>query len=260
MLRTTVLLLAVLVVLPGCKSIKSTLLLRDEMNLGWQTIESDGIPITLRVPTHLQVAIVDVQYAHRPGEKGWALLSDGDKPVTTVSVSHHFIVTEKIFTVDPKRPAAGDIDFTIDLAEDKQYLSKVTSDITDRTIQETSMAFERIFAAFNPGGAGGDADNKGTTDNPLAPIESVRAMQVFEIDDPCFEQNLSAFLNEHFGGACLPPGHAVFSSDIPLSAAVPAVPAATPNLSAARSYTGPARRIAVQSTDTTNRMSSSFSE
>jgi hypothetical protein len=178
------------------------MLQRNEMNMGWETLKSNGIPITLKVPTHFRVAIVDVKYAHRNDDLGWMLLSDDRKAVASVQVDHDFIYTEKVFTVDPKRPAAGDIDFTLELAEDQQYLEKVTSDITDRTIQETSMAFERLFVAFRSGTGEALDRNIGTSDNPLAPIESVRAMQVFEIDDPMFEQNLAAFLAEQFCDNC----------------------------------------------------------
>lgn len=198
MSRLTVFSILFAFALAGCKSIKSTMLQRDEFNMGWQTIKSDGIPITLKVPTHFRIAIVDVRYAQIHEKLGWTLLSDRNTAVTAVQVDHGFIYTEKVFTVDPKRPAAGDIDFTIDLAENDQYIDKITSDITDRTIQETSAAFEKIFLAFKPGSGVALNSNLGTATNPLAPLESVRAMDVFEIDDPCFEQNVSAFLTQHF--------------------------------------------------------------
>lgn len=192
--------LALVSISGGCSSIKGTLLQRDQGNFGWQKIEGEGIPITLEVPTHLQITIVDVKYAHRDANLKWVLLTNGKAAVITTDVKHNFIKTKKIFMIDPKRPAAGDVSFKIDLAEDQQYLDKIESELTDRTIQETSQAFERLIVALRPRGAGGGRSIGGDA-NPLAELESVRAVEIFEVDDPTFEQNISAFLAEHLCAA-----------------------------------------------------------
>lgn len=197
MSRLIITLAAGITALAGCKSIESTLLHRDESNLEWKKVKTSGVPITLEVPTHLRIAIMDVKYAHAIGGV-WSVLKDGKNAVNNTHVEHGFIKTKKVFTVDLKRPAAGDADYQIDMAEGSQYIKKIEHDITDRTIEESSMAFERLFAAFNVKGAGGSALRLGPTDNPLEELKSVRAVRVFEIDDPNFENNVAAFLSEHF--------------------------------------------------------------
>lgn len=198
----------------GCSSIQSSLLQRSECNSTWEVMQTRGIPITLRVPTHLQLVVTEVRYAYwaAGGEERddsattgeWKLLEShpgSGEPLITVNVQHEFIRTEKIFTIDPKRPAAGDMNFQLDLAEDQQYVRKFESDLTDRTIEETSEAFERLILAFTPRGAGGTGGDEGPGSEDksrLRRIESVTAVRVFEIDDPMFEMSMEHFLQTQF--------------------------------------------------------------
>lgn len=222
-------LLLCMLLLCGCSSIRSSLVQRSECNSTWEVMQTRGIPITLKVPTHLQLVVTEVRYAYwtadsteaqdadsaeadvanseraprkvaRDGE--WKLLESrpgSGEPLVTTDVQHHFISTEKIFTIDPKRPAAGDISFQLDLAEDQQYVRKFESDLTDRTIEETSMAFERLIRPLTPQGTGESLAESGTGDEGrLRRIESVKAVRVFEIDDPMFEMSMEHFLQTQF--------------------------------------------------------------
>ena len=84
---------------PGCASIKSDMVTRDESNQCWEVRHLTGVPVTVRLVTHLRVEIIESHY----------LKSDGT-PVASVvgrEVKHTPISTPKIFTVDFKRPAAG---------------------------------------------------------------------------------------------------------------------------------------------------------
>ena len=196
--------------LAGCTTIKSTILQRDQCNVSWQAVETKGIPITLEVPTHLQIVILDTAYYYKASGTAATVraVSFGDSKAAfvTTDVQHNFLRTKKVFTIDPKHACAGDHEFRLDLAEDKQYLKKFESDVTDRTIEETSMALERLLIAIRPGTSPGDSGfvNKQTGGPELSVVPTVRAVQLFNIDDPMFEQNVSAFIAQHLPPNCAP--------------------------------------------------------
>jgi len=228
-LKMKIALSAVLLSLVGCTSIKSTILQRDESNTHWQTIEAQGIPITLEVPTHLRIAIIDTKYYFKSGN-GWEPLKKGSVDYVSTQVDHSFLRTKKVFTIDPKRPAAGENSFRFDLAEDKQYLSKIESDVTDRTIEEASSALERLLIAIRPGKGTGAAFTAPGGGPKLYQVTSVRAIELVEIDDPMFEQNVSHFICQHVPASCLP--DCEFRAVVPpLTAPTePSTPAIDPNV------------------------------
>lgn len=202
----------------GCTSLRSTFLARDESNSCWQCTKLDGVPITLKVPTHVQVVIQETRYLVPHMAKdlsvSWVPLKDGSdaaggQPITAMDVKHEFIRTEKIFTVDFKRPAAGTIKFSADF--DNQYLTKMSSDIEDRTIAEVSLAIERVMRVL-PRRAGADLLSTkslaGLTLPEIKEVTSVRAARVFEVDDPMFEVEMAHFMETHLCAemTVVPPG------------------------------------------------------
>jgi hypothetical protein len=121
-------------------------------------------------------------------------------PFVVRDFSQEFIYGEKIFTVDFKRPAAGMYNLQLLMTED-QYISKLQHDITDTTIQEVTNLVTRFF----PSGLGADPAANGGGDKDGGPIfreiQSVVAVDIFEIDAPDFEQQMTAFANHHLNQA-----------------------------------------------------------
>jgi hypothetical protein len=186
----------------GCASIKSTMLTRDESNSSWQCIETCGVPITVKVPTHLKVQIQETRYLTYDTTNGtWSPLTDCGSPIIALNVQHDFIRTEKIFMVDLKRPAAGVLDYTAKF--DNQSITEITSHIEDRTISDVSQAIQGILkAARGAGVSSGQAP--AVSPVPLQQINSVRAVGIFEFDDPTWELQLTQFLEQHLGNCAMP--------------------------------------------------------
>jgi len=89
----------------GCSSIKTTAYdrLEDDTLIANPDQHLKGVPVSLKVPTHLELTVEEKTYWRAEGTELY--------PVTscrcTRTVSHKVQHTEKIFLVDPVRPAAG---------------------------------------------------------------------------------------------------------------------------------------------------------
>jgi hypothetical protein len=182
----------------GCASICSTMLTRDEANCSWQRhTHLPGVPITLKVPTHVKIYIYETFYLQKVSDGGITRTERLKLPFSVRDFAQEFIYTEKIFTVDFKRPAAGTFNLRLDMTDD-QYIQNVQHDVTDRTIQDvTDLVHGLVPKGLLPSLAGGV---NGETNDPLSAlttIKSVVAVGIFEIDAPDFEQQLTCFINCH---------------------------------------------------------------
>lgn len=202
LLRILPLLACVLLTQIGCTSMSSTMLTRDESNQSWTRKNGlKGVPITLKVPTHVQLTVFERHF----------LVNDEDGhahrlklPFVVRDFSQEFIYSEKIFTVDFKRPAAGTYNLHLDLTDD-QYIQKLQHDVTDTTIQGVTALVKQLA----PSGLAAETVS-GQAEENYAEIQSVVAVRMFEIDAPDFEQQMSAFVNCHLNQAhdawVAPPG------------------------------------------------------
>jgi hypothetical protein len=123
-------------------------------------------------------------------------------------VQHELLHTEKIFTVDFKRPAAGTMKMSLDFKDQQQYFSSIEHEVVDKTIEEVS----NLLGTIAPGGIFTRVSSKSAAkfDQEVKEVESVVAARVFELDDPDFERQLSAFLDCHISQShdawVVPPG------------------------------------------------------
>lgn len=183
----------------GCRSFSSVFLFRNESNSEWETKRLlHGIPITLKVPTHVKIDIL---------EKSFIVHQEGDgfrhfvPPVPLRDVKHHFIENDKVFVVDLKRPAAGSLTASVDLDPEQQYFNKIDRKYTDTTIE----AVTGLLGAVAQNGLFGVKTTDGKpavqTDGPKfkihKPIISTVASEIFEIDAADFEVQVSEFLSTH---------------------------------------------------------------
>ncbi|TWU02436.1 hypothetical protein [Stieleria varia] len=191
----------------GCSSSRSTMLARNECNTGWNKIgHLHGTPITLRVPTHLRVYVYQTHYMEQIDVAGIKRWQKVDMP-PIYDFGSETLYNDKIFTTDFIRPAAGAFNLDVNYTED-QYIERVQQDITDETLKEIGNLVSKIPALFAaPGGAAlAGGDNGAET---LKEVKSVLAANVFEIDDPNFEVNVSEFVERHLncrGPHCAPTG------------------------------------------------------
>lgn len=190
----------------GCTSITSTLLTRDEGNSQWEQVTHlKGVPITLKVPTHVKVYIYETIYLETVEVGGIKKTEPLQMPIPIRDFATEFIKTEKIFTVDFKRPAAGS--YNLDVSLEEQYLKEISHDVTDKTIETVGDLVSEIGGLPGFTLAGDDGKGAGAA---LTPIKTVVAVGVFEIDDPSFEMNLTEFINCHMNQShdawVVPPG------------------------------------------------------
>lgn len=200
----------------GCSSIGSTMLERSADNLCWSRgPRSQGVPITLKVPTHLRVEILEKQFlelVETPPDEGeedsQLTIQPVHLDVPVRAVSTQVIKTEKIFTVDPKRPAAGVLASTLDFQG--QYFKQIKYRNEDQTLDTINRVISSLASPGGILGGQGTSTAQSDLDKNLLESESVVASALFEIDDPDFENQLKAFLDRHLTGchAChvVPPG------------------------------------------------------
>lgn len=114
----------------GCSSIKTTAYdrLEDDTLIANPDQHLKGVPVSLRVPTHLELTVEEKTFWRAEGTE---LI-----PVTscrcTRTVSHEVKYTEKVFLVDPVRPGAGPRG---DVASNSYGFSFQNDDLTDAEIK-----------------------------------------------------------------------------------------------------------------------------
>lgn len=188
----------------GCASFSSTMLNRLEDNSFVGNSNGDlcsndtarpfkGVPITLQVPSHLDVFIEETYY-----------LEDKDSAAASLqlvrigrilNVRTEVIKSKKVFVVDFKRPASGSLNLTADFNE-QQYFKQIVSQLEDTTIVDSAnlLGTALKFATAKPASAGGD----GTRSLPKH-LRQVRvvAYRRFDINDPDYEMQVEEFVNTH---------------------------------------------------------------
>src|SRR5687768_4374893 len=119
LLRFAIPLCCLLLLQAGCSSMSSTMLTRDETNSFWTRKGNlKGVPITLKVPTHVNLTIFEKHYLiKRPNQSVERLKLQ----YVVRDIAQDFVYTEKIFTVDFKRPASGLYNLNLNLSDD-QYI------------------------------------------------------------------------------------------------------------------------------------------
>ena len=187
----------------GCTSVSSTLLNRTDGDMFYgnsngklksegQTRPFEGIPITVKVPTHVDVAIKE-KIRFKIGHNSIQRLMTCKRHLF---VDTSLIHTDKVFTVDIQRPAAGTLDYEVEFGTgaDRQYFDSIKSKIVDETIADTTTAINAVITAIRTNAGEGD---KLTDSTGL--IEEVRtvAWKRFDIDAPDFELAVSEFVDRH---------------------------------------------------------------
>lgn len=180
-----------LVVISGCRSSSSTVFSRNESNTGWCQFEKvDGMPITVKIPTHLKLYVYDKYFLEIDSVAGTDRLTKADIPVLK-DFAHEMVYTEKVIMVDFKRPAAGSSNLHVDFTED-QYIKSVQQDITDETLARVNEFVGTALPNFLNA-----SEESGTIDDKIKEVKSVVAVGMFEVDDPNFEQLVQEFLHLH---------------------------------------------------------------
>jgi hypothetical protein len=199
--------------LGGCTSFTSTALKRFDDNSYSGQSNGDhelhgsarpfkGIPITLKVPTHLDVYVDETYFVKLEKDRATEILNGR---MRLLKIRTKVIRSDKVFTVDFKRPASGYLDLDMSFDEDEQYFKKIVSKLQDDTISDTA---DLIATSINSIAALQASKNQlpPTIEEELAiaGIERdtrVVAFRRFDLNSASFEQDLECFVNEHLN-AC----------------------------------------------------------
>lgn len=208
---------AISLIASGCTSISSTMLNRTdndvfvgnsngEPNVHCGARPFKGVPITLRVPTHLDVSIREKIYLRKiePGGK----LVRVQTTHRNLSVEPKIIETDKVFTVDPKRPAAGTLASTLTWGTDangkdnSQYFASIVNNIKDETIIDVTAALNTLLPTLKGLSTDAAADAAALAKlqslNNLLIVESrTVAWKRFDLDEPGFEHLVAEFVSLH---------------------------------------------------------------
>lgn len=187
----------------GCASTTSTMLNRTDSNqvignsngftrAAGQSRPFKGVPITVRLPTHLDVTINESDLYKYAGTPDHLTLIEG---TTSRSVETALVETDKVFTVDPKRPAAGRLTQTLDFGtgENSQFFDQIRYEIKDETINDINAALDTLLPRLTAAGTAKSAS--ATLPKNVHELSRVVAWKRFDIDDPNFEQNVMTFVD-----------------------------------------------------------------
>lgn len=199
--------LASLILLGGCNTFQTTAIDRTENDC--LVVNPDcpmkGIPVTLRVPTHLELNVIETTYWEKKdiiGSKPTLVPVHTCRP--TRSVEHRICYTERVFLVDPARPAAGTSSYGFSFtskgsesADDlgKGYLDKVAYKIDDETIKESANLLANSLSLIS--GFSVSANQARPNQGDLVATDRTVAYTRLDINSPSFEHDVELFLDCH---------------------------------------------------------------
>jgi len=187
----------------GCSSIRSTPLdrLEDSSLIANPTTPLKGIPVTLRVPTHLEITVIERSYG-----KGDDKSRFGKCGAPVIVVDAAVRETEQVFLLDPQRPASGEqkYGFTY-LAKDAGkpghgYLASMNYKAVDSTIKDSAALAVSALNAIRAL----QQDTKDQKPDEGTFVDSVVAFRRFNLNSPNFNHELQAFLDAHVNGSAVP--------------------------------------------------------
>lgn len=170
-----------------------------------------GIPVSLRVPTHLELSVIETTYWEKqdnPGQKPTLVPLHTCRPTRTVS--HNVCYTEKVFLVDPVRPGAGLQAYGFTFKSNKEgnekdagkgYLDKVAYKIDDQTITESANLLADSLSLINAFTVS-SANQPSTNEGRLVATDRTIAFTRLDINSLCFEDDVAQFLDVNVNRAC----------------------------------------------------------
>lgn len=209
--------LLAMIVIGGCTSFRTTALYRfdnDSVTPECTNKKLKGLPVKLKVPSHLAVTIFEQQVLLAKGTGDTAQYALVSFSPPQLMVETELVYTDKVFLVDFKRPAAGILDLTEAKMDDEQYFSNITAEVTERTINDINTSLGTLQPALTQFKKPKVPTAKATTANsPEADADnvgfkkSVIAYQRFDISEPDWECRLQEFVNcqlNRCGTSCPP--------------------------------------------------------
>lgn len=183
--------------LTGCRSTVSTHVTPDPLEGGWNTKKLRGIPVTVMVPTHLEVRVIERRF-YQPGGDFAAVPG-----ATTRLVQQTVREKEQVFMVDAVRPAAGTLTHSagFDNTQNPQFFSSYNSRVDDKTISTIAKlipGLPDVFANLKKARAVADGGvTPGDASLAMAYTDHLVAVKVFDVNDPSLTECVRQFMAEH---------------------------------------------------------------
>lgn len=217
--------LLLLAIVAGCTSMRSTSLTRqdDDSYVHNEKVPTPGVPVTVKVPSHLELAVVETLYFYDADKEDGQIdlrrldiFKKDDR--RNIKVKSEIIKTEKVITVDFKRPAAGSLEYNLGFDTKEQYITQIETFLYDRTLEDAANLIAQVVPGAleqTPGtkptpeawstsahGTRPDPNAQGPTvgediSTDLMIKERVVAIARFDINACDFEEQVTAFLEYH---------------------------------------------------------------
>jgi hypothetical protein len=189
----------ILLVGTGCTTLTSTMLHRkeDEQFVKNRHKPFKGLPMTMQVPTHLDVWVRETYFLTNTPEGYREVDLNGQRffDIETVPVK-----TKKVFVVDFKRPGAGSLKYSLGF-NDEQYLNKIANKIEDQTLQDIADAVQTVSPVLG----GLPTKTAGKLSSRLTEATRDVAFRRFDLDRPTFELELNDFVAQAISQCTNPP-------------------------------------------------------
>jgi len=202
----------------GCVSYRSTIMSRtsdDRLHRNSSQC-SRGIPVTLKIPTHMDVRIEEEYFITQAGDK--TAIPQLSRSLRSVAMQK--VYTPKVVTVDFVRPAAG----TLALADGQEdgikmdpegYFASIQAKIDDQTLTDITAQKDNLAKILGRGSirsakavsAGGETIDAGD-DSAWQSYKTMIAYKRFDISEPGWETAMQDFVDQYIqcqNNPCLEP-------------------------------------------------------
>lgn len=204
----------------GCTSLRTTFFsrLEDDTLLKENEKPVHGLPVMVKVPTHLELRVEEIVHLVRePNTTNLHTLSPDSQLLRSVQADLRF--TEKMFVLDPKRPASGTAAYGMtfqskpkansnaarDAAAESAghgYLQGLKYKVDDQTITNVTAFLANIAPLLASPIAAEPSSEMGPVVG-LYTTQRTIAFGLFDLASPDFENEVNSFLELHLN-ACQP--------------------------------------------------------
>lgn len=177
----------------GCTSVRSTMYAYDGCQDDTRVKKHlKGIPTTLTVPSHLHVVVKRTRWGKIDANTGAVTFM---KDLETQDVEINPITQKEIFTVDFKRPAAGELETKLTFDVKKQFITSIDYSSNDRTIADVTALVAAVLQSVPV--TRSSVREAASATPALVNFTSVVASEVFPIREPDVQCQIQEFLKQY---------------------------------------------------------------
>ncbi|MBL8819254.1 MAG: hypothetical protein JNL58_24700 [Planctomyces sp.] len=154
-----------------------------------------GIPVKLKVPSHVIVNIFETFFVQQDVKNGLpseiCMISSVGQRIRSLNLETSVDYTDKVFTVDFRRPAGGLLGISKLEFDSEQYFRKIEAAYEERTLADVDEAIGNIGSAFSSSTTLPKSGEK----KLLAFENRLIATQRFDLSEPDWETQMQCFVD-----------------------------------------------------------------